>query len=95
MSQSEFYANMAGVTGMIVLTGLGIYWLIRWIVMAIIRACSQPDETEPEPQSDPIDDAKSELLADAAAKELQLNLELIDAVNRMNDAASDCKDDVF
>lgn len=91
MTMSEFYALLAVVAGILTMIGCGIGFLIYYIVKAVKRSHSQPCEVVPEPQETDVSAAKGELLADASAKSLQLDMAMIEAANRMNAAVSEEK----
>lgn len=96
---SEFYSYAAGITSLIIAICYGIYWLIHY-VMASKRSHSQPFEDDLESHSNTVDDAEDstqegELWAEASAQSLLLDMAAIEAANRMNAVASECKDETF
>ena len=104
MTLSEFYSFTAGAASLIIAICLGIYWLIRYIIMGALKYPHGHSESDPEPQSDGVSAEedeyaicaqKSELLADASSKSLQLDMAAIEAANCMDAIASGCKDPEF
>ena len=100
MTQAELYSYAAGVTSIITAIGIGIYWLIRCVARAITRSgrrsCERDLDAVDIVESESIASATEyELLEEASAKSLQLDVKAIEAVNRMNAAASDEKGQVF
>ena len=103
MTMSECYSYAAGITSLIIAICYGIYWLIRY-VMASKRSLSQSPDYDLESQSDDVSAEESEytlsslegeLLAEASAQSLLLDMAAIEAANRMNAVASECKDETF
>lgn len=94
-TQAMAYSVAAGITSLIVLIGAGIYVLVRWLMGLAKHSHSEPDESVSEPESDTISETNSAILAEAAAKSLQLNTAALKAAKRMNDAVSEYKSTEF